>query len=87
MSQPADSNDASLSREDRKRLLVLACATDRAAWCRACEPHPRPPVAMASHVLRMLDPLLALIPGLPGRWLRKASFFAHIGRAIGLIPS
>jgi hypothetical protein len=68
-------------------LLVLACETDRAAWCRACEPRPRPPAAMASHLLHLLEPLLSLIPGLPGRWLRKLSFFAHLGRTLGLFPS
>ena len=87
MPEPSDSNDAALSREDRKRLLVLACETDRAAWCHACRPRPRPPVVIASHVLHILEPLLSLVPGLPGRWLRKASFFAHLGRAFGLFSS
>lgn len=87
MSQSNHPVDGSMSREQRKQLLVLACETDRAAWSAACRPRPLPPAAMAGRVLHLLEPLLTLVPGLPGRWLRKMNFFANIGRLAGLFPS
>lgn len=84
MPEPTHQDRPALTRDERKQVLVLACAADRSALLQACAPRPRPPAAVVAQVLHLLDPLLGLIPGLPGRWLRKASFIAHLGRMVGL---
>lgn len=78
-----DQIDLSVSREERKRQLVLACMADRAAWVRACEPGPQPPLAMAGRLLQLLEPFTALLPGRIGRWLRNAQFLTRLGRQVG----
>ena len=83
MPEGTDQIDPALSRTDRKQQLVLACMADRAAWVQACEPRPQPPLAMAGNLLKLLEPLTFLLPGKLGRWLRRAEFFAQIGRQIG----
>lgn len=87
MPDPADSSAAALSREDRKQLLILACQADRIAWCDSCRPRPRPPAALAANVLSFLEPLFSLVPGLPGRWLRRMGFFTRLARQFGILPS
>jgi hypothetical protein len=71
--------------EERKRLLVLACEVDRAAWCHSCRPRPRPAAVRAAQVLNFLEPLLSLIPGRPGRWFRRMGFVAQVVRQVGQI--
>lgn len=74
-----------MSLEERKRLLVLACEVDRAAWCNSCRPRPRPPMVRAAQMLHFIEPVLSLIPGRPGRWLRRLSFAARVARQVGQI--
>jgi hypothetical protein len=76
-----------LSREERKQLLVFACAADRVALAHACRPRPRQPVQLAAQVLRMLEPVTALLPAGIGRWLRGANFLARAGRQLGWLTS
>lgn len=83
MPEPAHPIDSPLSLEERKRLLVLACEVDRAAWCNSCRPRPRPPVVRAAQLLSYFEPALALVPGLPGRWLRRLGFLARAVRQVG----
>lgn len=82
MPEGTDKIDPPLSIEERKRLLVLACMADRAAWAQACAPRPQPPLAMAGRILQLLEPLTVLLPGKIGRWLRKAQFLTKIGRQV-----
>lgn len=87
MSDPSRPIDPPLTRDERKQLLVLACQIDRVAWCDSCRPRPRPPTALVVGLLGFLEPLASLIPGLPGRWLRKMGFFARLARQFGFIAS
>ncbi|HWA28776.1 MAG TPA: hypothetical protein VG734_24205 [Lacunisphaera sp.] len=87
MPDAADPSDTPLTLEERKQFLILACEADRAAWCEACRPRPRPPAAVAMQLLRFLEPVLSLIPGFPGRWLRRAGFIARVVRELGLFAS
>lgn len=72
-----------MSTAERKQLLVLACTADRAAWVQACAPRPQPPLASASRILQLLEPLTVLLPGRIGRWVRKAQFLTKVGRQLG----
>lgn len=83
MPDAAHPSDPPLTLEERKRLLVLACEVDRAAWCYSCRPRPRPPAARAVQLLNFLEPVLSLIPGLPGRWLRRVGFLTRVIRQFG----
>lgn len=83
MPDPTHPLDAPLSLAERKQLLIIACEADRAAWCDACRPRPQPPTALLSQALRFVEPVLSLIPGLPGRWLRRIDFVARVVRQFG----
>lgn len=83
MPEPAHPSDPPLTLEERKRLLVLACEVDRAAWCNSCRPRPRPPVVRVAQLLSYFEPVLALIPGRPGRWLKRLAPLARVARQIG----
>jgi hypothetical protein len=83
----SDQGHRPLSRDERKQLLVFACAADRAAWARACAPRPRQPVQLAGQVLRMLEPVRRLLPAGIARWLRGANFLARAGRQLGWLAS
>ena len=87
MSGPDSQIAHSLTREERKQLLILACEADRAAWRETCRPRPRPPAATAAHLLRLFEPLFPFIPGLPGRLLQKVSSVARLLRQFGLFTS
>ncbi len=82
MSESTAPVDLPLNRDERKRLLVVACVADRLAWCQACEPRPRPPLHQAGYILQLLEPLTALLPGRIGRWLRGANFIAKVSRQV-----
>lgn len=87
MPAPTHPNAPSLSVEERKLLLVLACEADRAAWCCSCRPRPRPAAIQVARLLNYLEPLLSLIPGRPGRWLGRVGFIARAVRRFGLLAS
>lgn len=76
-----------MTRDERKQLLTLACAADRAAWAEACRPVPGPSRAaqMADRALLMLEPISGFLPGRLGRWIRRASLLARLGRHFGLV--
>ena len=77
--------DFPISREERKRLLVLACASDRTALVRACFPKPRGPIAsFAGEMLQYAHLVSTFLPGRIGRLLRTLSSAAEIGRHLGL---
>lgn len=85
MSEFSSTSDFPLSRAERKRLLVLACASDRTALVRACFPKPRGPLAsLASEVLQYVNLVAGFLPGRLGRLLRTFSTAADIGRHLGL---
>lgn len=86
MSEPTDQIRRTLTTAERKQLLALACAADRAAWVNACRPAPprTPLAAVGDEVMRYLEPFSHLIPGKIGRWVRNLSFFANLGRQFGL---
>jgi hypothetical protein len=85
MSEQAHQVRNSLTRTERKQLLALACASDRAAWAHACRPAPpRSPIAqIASEAIRYLEPFSNLLPGRIGRLLRGAGFLTNLGRQFG----
>lgn len=76
-----------MTREERKQLLTLACATDRAAWAEACRPEPGPSRAaqVADRALLFLEPVTGFLPGRIGRWVRRAALLARLGRHLGLM--
>jgi hypothetical protein len=79
MSEPTDQVRVELNREDRKALLVLACTADRAAWTNACRPVPPAPMQRFSNIVRLIEPVLAFLPGRLGRLARSVKYFAHLG--------
>ena len=85
MSEPTDQVHRPLTRAERKQLLALACAADRAAWAQACRPAPaRNGVEqIATELFRYVEPFSHLLPGRLGRWVRGASFLTSIGRQLG----
>lgn len=84
MLEPFDQIHRTLtSRNERKELLVLACAVDRMAWGQACRPTRNPRAEFAHEVLGYLDTISSFLPGRFGRWLRGASFLADLGRQFG----
>ena len=87
MSEPTDQVRRPLTRAERKQLLILACATDRAAWVHACRPAPaRSRVEqIATELLRYVEPFSNLLPGRLGRWFRGASFLTSLGRQLGFL--
>ena len=76
-----------MTRDDRKQLLTLACAADRAAWAEACRPEPGPSRAaqLADTALTYLEPFVGLLPGRIGRWMRRAAFLTRLGRQFGFV--
>jgi len=87
MPEPAGQSTHPLSGGERKRLLVLACAADRAAWTHACRPRQRQPAQLIGSLLKAIEPVTALLPGRVGRWLRRANFLARAGRQLGWLTS
>ena len=86
MRAPTDRPGGPLTLEERKRLLVLVCEADRVSWRAACHRPPPSPVArIAGEALQYADLLGTLLPGRAGRLLRRATFFANVGRRLGLI--
>jgi len=85
MSEQVNQVRSSLTRAERKQLLALACAADRAAWVHACRPAPArsPMMQFANQVFRYIEPFSHLLPGRMGRWLRGASFLTNLGRQLG----
>lgn len=86
MSDQASQSRYPLSaRDERKQLLTLVCAADRAAWVRAFRPLPpaTPAAQLAGDLLGQLETLGAFLPGRLGRWLRRATVFANLGRQLG----
>ena len=85
MSEQTDQIRDPLTREERKRLLTLACAADRSAWIHACRPAPAlsPMAQIATEAIRYIEPFTHLIPGRIGRWVRSATFLTNIGRQLG----
>lgn len=84
MSDRPSPPDLPISREERKRLLVLACASDRTALVRACFPKPRGPLAsLAQEVLQYVNLISSFLPGRFGRMLRTFATAADIGRHLG----
>ena len=70
----------------RKRDAMLDCISDRVEWIHACTPAAVPPSRrMASTILHYADIAAAVLPGRIGRLLRTVTFFANIGRQIGLV--
>lgn len=86
MSESTDQIRGTLTTAERKQLLALACAADRAAWVHACRPAPpsTPLAAVGNEVMRYLEPFSHLIPGKIGRWVRNFTFFANLGRQFGI---
>lgn len=75
-----------MSRDERKRLLALACATDRRALVRSFVPSRRRPFGgLAQDLLAAAMQFESFIPGRAGRWLRTVSCFARIGQSLGLL--
>jgi hypothetical protein len=72
-----------MNRTDRKHQLVLACMSDRVAWVQACEPAPQPPLARAGHIIQMLEPIIGMLPGKIGRWIRNAHFVGSLLPTVG----
>lgn len=72
-----------MTRDEYKKLLVLACEADRVAWRRAFRPVPATPLQRVSEFVGLLDPLRTLLPGRAGRWLRSLGFLANLGRKLG----
>lgn len=87
MPESAHQSDSPLSQEERKQLLVLACEMDRAAWNDSCRPRPRTRAALAAELLRFAAPALAMIPGLPKRWLQRLGFVTRIARQVALFKA
>lgn len=84
MSDSSAPTDFPISREERKRLLVLACASDRTALVRACFPKPRGPLAsLAGEIMQYVNIVSTFLPGRIGRLLRTLSSAAEIGRHLG----
>ena len=75
--------DLPVSRDERKRLLMFACAADRLAWVQACEPPPEPPLAKAGHLLQFIEPFVGFLPGRVGRWIRNAHFVGSLLPTVG----
>lgn len=76
-----------MTRDERKQLLTLACAADRAAWAEACRPVPGPSRAaqIADRAMTVLEPISGFLPGGIGRWVRRATLLARLGRHLGLV--
>lgn len=86
MSEPTDQIVRIVTtRNERKELLILACAADRGAWLAACRQAPARSrgAQLASDLLGYLEPLSSVLPGRLGRWLRGASFLTNLGRQFG----
>lgn len=79
MPEPTDQERPELTREDRKTLLILACTADRAAWINACRPEPPRPMQRFANIFRLVDPILAFLPGRLGRLARGLKYLAHLG--------
>lgn len=87
MPKPAHQIDHPLTRDERKELLIVACRADRVAWSHACRPRPQAPAQLAGRILHMLEPVISLLPGRVGGWLRGVKNLASIGRQFGLLAS
>lgn len=87
MSEQINQVRGSLTREERKQLLALACAADRTAWVHSCRPAPpRSPAAqIANEMFKYIEPFSNLLPGRIGRWVRNISFLTSLGRQFGLL--
>jgi hypothetical protein len=72
-----------MTRPERKQQLVIACMADRLAWVQACEPAPQPPLAQAGRLFKMIEPLIGLMPGRIGRWIRNAHFIGSLLPTVG----
>ena len=85
MSEQTDQVRNSMTIAERKQLLALACAADRASWVHACRPAPaRSPLAqIATEIFGYLQPFSHLLPGRMGKWLRGATFLTNLGRQFG----
>ena len=78
MSEPTDQVRPELSRKDRKALLILSCTADRAAWINACRPEPPRPLQRLNNIFRLLDPVLAFLPGRLGRLARGLKYVVQV---------
>ena len=85
MSEQIDQVRHPMTLAERKQLLALACAADRAAWVHACRPAPpqNPTARIATEIFSYLEPFSHLLPGRLGRWLRGATFLTNLGRQFG----
>lgn len=74
-----------LTLAERKKLLVLACTADRAAWLQACRPRAAqgPLARLTEELLRYADLLGPWVPGRLGRWLRNAGLLFRLARGFG----
>ena len=75
-----------MTRNERKHLLMLACTADRAAWKRACQPKPGSGQVMGilRTLLPHLDAFSFLLPRKLGGLLRGANFLTQIVRQFGI---
>lgn len=87
MSEQIDQIRNPLTRAQRKQLLVLACAADRARWVHECRPQPnRSPVGrIVTELMGFVEPFSHFLPRRLGGWIRSASFLTGLGRKFGWI--
>lgn len=83
--QPGQISHPLTSRAERKELLVLACAVDRAGWVRACRPSRSPAARLARQALAFIEPFSVFLPGKLGRMVRGGGFLLQVGRQLGWI--
>lgn len=85
MSEQINQIRGPLSRLERKQLLVLACAADRAAWNHSCRASPsrNPASKLAMKIMGFIEPLSHLLPRRIGGWIRGATFVGNLCRQFG----
>ena len=75
-----------MTRNERKHLLMLACTADRAAWKRACQPKPGSGQIMnvLGSILPHLETFSFLLPRKLSSLLRGASMLTNVVRQFGI---